>query len=525
MPSRLPFPPALLPLALCCTIAAAPRAWGAKPSGPTVVPPPPSAVETAEAIDAILVEHWRSQGLVPAERADDGTLLRRLMLDLHGRLPTVDELDDLQRDADAQRIASTLERLLADERFSLHFAWVVDAWVQGNYAGDDAFVGWLRQAFAAERGWDDVFRAMLVGPWQEEADRPASKFLQKRAKNLDALTADSARVFFGVDISCARCHDHPLVDDWKQRHYYGLAAFFGRTKEDKKAPGGVVEKNDGEVTYSAGGKQATAALVYLNGATIASAAKESRRERLVRTALDERRMFSRAAVNRVWAWFFGRGLIHPVDQMHAANVPSVPRLLDRLADDFSASGYDLRFLCEAIVRSRAYQMSSRWTGPTDRLPPEDAFAVARLRPLTREQFACAAEQALGPAIVTEKSEAALRRDAYLAVEKRAGAWWGRLDPPGMPHQSSAAEALFLSNHATLAELTQPRDENLAARLIASSDDGAAVELAFRTLLARSPNAQERRAAIAWLQEQVDRTKGISPLLWSLVTSAEFRFNH
>jgi hypothetical protein len=258
-------------------------------------------------------------------------------------------------------------------------------------------------------------------------------------------------------------------------------------------------------------------------------------------------MFSRAAVNRMWAWFFGRGLVHPVDQMHEANPPSVPSLLERLADDFAAQDYDLRFLAAAIVRSRAYQLSSRIDDPAaaatsaSAAPPEDAFAVARLRPLSREQYALAVELALGDEAFAAASEPASRRELYLAAEKRAAAWRAQLDPAGLPHQASATEALFLSNHPTLVQLTSPSGDNLAARLVRIKNDGGSyddrlIDEAFRTLLGRKPTDEERAlirptfashdgASHSGGEASDDRASAVSALLWALVTSAEFRFNH
>lgn len=499
------------------TLVASSFAFAAKPKQPAVE-------QTAAAVDAVLAAHWKTNGIKPADRADDLALIRRLTLDLAGRLPTLAELDAFSADKKADRYDRLVQRLIESDEFSLHFARVVDGWIQQRNAGDEAFVAWLRRALDERRGWDDVFRAVLLGPWDKDDDKGAAKFLSKRVKNLDALTADSAQAFFGVDISCARCHDHPLIDQWKQRHYYGLAAFFGRTKEDKKAPGQIGEKNEGEVTFAAGGKQETASMMFLTGLAIEGKPKENRRERLVETALVERTMFSRAAVNRTWAWFFGRGLVHPVDQMHAANPPSVPAVLDTLADAFVASDYDLRFLAAAIVRTQAYRMSSRYDaqGP---MPGEEHFAVARLRPLTREQFALAAELVLGDETFVKAADAATRRELYLAAEKRAAAWTKELDPAGTPHQASAAEALFLSNHATLGELSKPKEENLAARLDAIKTDDQRVDAMFRTLLGRMPTKSERAAARQWLGDDRDQKTPVASLLWALVTSAEFRFNH
>src|SRR5262249_41820418 len=158
---------------------------------------------------------------------------------------------------------------------------------------------------AERRSWDTIFRSLLVGPWKTDADKGAKGFLLKRAKNLDALTSDASRAFFGVDITCARCHDHPLVTDWKQDHYYGLASFFHRTQAATKT-GEITEKPDGELTFNVrGGGQHTAQLMYLTGLVVDAGKQDgakkkdgsqsTRRELLVDAALAERSLFSRAA--------------------------------------------------------------------------------------------------------------------------------------------------------------------------------------------------------------------------------------
>ncbi len=138
--------------------------------------------------------------------------------------------------------------------------------IQGSYAGNDQFVDYLRRGLRERKSWDTVFRELMLGPWDSEAMKPANRFLDKRAKNLDALTADAARAFFGVDVSCAKCHDHPLVADWTQDHFYGMASFFNRTTGGK---GKVGEKNEGEVTFlAADGQAKTAKMMFLSGRVV-----------------------------------------------------------------------------------------------------------------------------------------------------------------------------------------------------------------------------------------------------------------
>ncbi len=276
---------------------------------------------TAARIDQFLRDHWQEEGIEPAKPATDAAFLRRLTLDLAGRIPTEDELDAFLADKSSDKRQQAIERLLNGPEFALHFGSVLDEMIQGSYAGDEDFVDYLRRGLREHKTWDALFREMMVGPWDSEETKPANRFLDKRAKNSDVLTVDASRVFFGVDISCAQCHDHPLVEDWTQDHFYGMVSFFHRTTGGK---GTVGEKQEGEVTFLADGEERTAKMMFLSGAIAdgstfrqkgQSPRKQergdivSRRAQLVEMALQDRKFLSRAIVNRLWEYFYGRGLI------------------------------------------------------------------------------------------------------------------------------------------------------------------------------------------------------------------------
>ncbi len=483
----------------------------------------PEDSRVAERIDAALGEHWRKHHIEPAGLADDATFLRRAMLDLTGRIPTPVEVADFEADRDPTKREQLIAHLINGAEFANHFAHRLDQMIQGRYAGNAAFIGWLEKSLADGKPWDRMFEEMMLGPWKEPEQKPANRFLDKRAKTSDVLANDAARVFFGVDISCAKCHDHPLVADWTQNHYYGMVAFFNRTTGGN---GKVGEKAEGEVTFLAGdGKERTAAMMFLSGRQVfepAFAARPkqkskppvvSRRERLVKLALDDRVFFSRSIVNRLWAEFFGRGLIEPVDQMHSESVPAVPGLLEWLAEDFAANGYDLNRLIRAIVSSRAYQLDSRFSEASPK-PDAGRFAIARLRPLTRRQLAASLLIATGT-----NSPSELDREKIASLESA-------LDPRIVAFQSSADEALFLSNSPTVQKLFKAEGNNLAGRLAKISDANRLVEEAIRTIFGRDPRPQERQELAAWIESQAgDQSRAAEQLVWALATSAEFRFNH
>jgi hypothetical protein len=476
--------------------------------------PAQSAEPSTATIDRLLNEHWQPRLIKPAAIADETTLLRRVTLDLVGRVPTPAELDALDK-AKEDRYKTAVQKLIAGPEFNWYFANVLDEIIQERYAGGKTFVGYLRGALHDGKSWETIFREVMTGPWDNDARKPAAEFLELRVKNLDNLTVDTARAFFGVDISCARCHDHPLVKDWKRDHYYGMAAFFVRSTTGK---GVIIDKSDGEAKFAGkDGKEKVAPMMFLTGKVLEPEAqakdKSTRRDVLVKTALDEKKFFSRAFVNRMWNYFFGRGLVDPVDQMHSANPASMPALLDQLGEEFASSGYDIRNLVTAIVLSRAYRLDSRHSG--GKPPDAGEFAVARLRPLSSRQLARSLVVALGDGGTDPAT-----------IDKQANDLMPMLDPRTADFQSSAREALFVSNADAIRKLLTTGEKALVARLAALDDNGKVVKTAYRTLYNRPATANELSDLESWLSRYAGRRReACEDLIWSLAASAEFRFNH
>jgi hypothetical protein len=500
-------------------------------------PPSPDraagGLEVARRIDDFVSKHWDSQKAKPAGLADDAAFLRRLYLDLVGRPPTAAEARIFIDDKSADKRQRAVAGLMASPEYPLHLGRVLDEIVQDRYAGDAEFLAYLRDAVAQRKPWDQVFREVILGPWDTPERKKADRFLVKRMQSLDDVTNDTARSFFGVNVSCAKCHDHPLAPDWKQDHYYGMASFFSRTLEANKGKKDTLspEKNTGEVSFvTVKGEKRTARMMFLSSEVFedtpakAGSPAPSRREVLVKAAVEEKTFLRRAIANRLWAWFIGRGLVHPVDQMHSGNVPAIPDLLEWLGDDFAAHGYDLDRLVAGIVSSRVYQLASTRDQMNDTAGPT-LFNRARLRPLTPQQYALALLQVSGEEAPGDlKPEASARR--WQDMERQAAGLTKLLDPRTDSFQSSAGEALFVSNHPEVQKLFTPSGKNLVARLTEIKDNGAAVDAAVWTVLARPPEAEERAYLVRWLNEhQGDHAKICSQLAWALATSAEFRFNH
>jgi hypothetical protein len=513
-------------------------------------------------LDHLLVEHWRSKGLTPAEPATGPQLARRLSLDLLGRVPTDRERESWVAGKDggetsgksgkanpvADAHAAHVERLLRSAEFPLYFGTVLDEMLQGRMAGNESFVDYLRQSLATGKSWERVFREVIAGGAEGESAKQAALFVDKRAKDIDQLTVDTARGFFGVDISCARCHDHPLVADWTQFHYYGLAAFL-------RAPSGGKSKGDGaadsELKFLArNGQEQTARMMFLSGkpfepwleqrkADLPSSADEAARwtprRRLVEMAVDERQFLSRALANRLWEQLMGRGLVEPVDQLHSNNPPSISGVLELLAADLADHGYDPRRTIRVITLCRAYRASSQ----TDTATAPGDFAAMRLKPLSPRQFAVSLTIAAGDQAFDEptpnerrlgrilKVEGWKQAERLLELEASISPLMPRFDPRTADFQSSAREALFVSNSEAIQRLVSADGKNLAARMAPLSDGAAAVKMAFESLFQRSPTDSERDLFAKHLQgvDATARPLRCADIVWALATSAEFRFNH
>jgi hypothetical protein len=510
-------------------------------------------------IDAQLLE----QNVKPAAAADDATLLRRLTLDLAGRIPTPAELDAYLSSSEPDRKVKLIDRMLAAPGFVRHQVNEFDAMLAPptNQRGGGNLREYLTRALKESRSWDRIFRDLVLADEKEPAQKGASQFLKARVKDLDRLTTDVSVLFFGVNISCAQCHDHPLVHDWKQDHYYGLKSFFARTYEAGPFLGerdvAVVQfKTTKNVTKTARLMFLTGKVVEVPGAkpltpeeqkklidemkkkprrrqkgdpgTPPPPPKFSARAALADLALEgaERHFFARSIVNRVWHRLFGLGLVSPIDQMHSENAPSHPDLLAWLARDTAEHGYDIKRLIRGLVLTKTYARSSRYEG--ERFPPPRSFAVARLRALTPTQMATSLRLATRDPeefAATIKPEERERRLEQLDNGARGLA--NLFEQPRDDFQIGVGEALLFSNSDRLQrELLGDAGNTLVGKMKAAKGPEQAIDLAARSVLSRPASADEKKELAAYVAKRGDRlVEAYRQVVWALLSSAEFRFNY
>jgi hypothetical protein len=489
-------------------------------------------------VDAYVDARLAREGVQPAAPTDDATVIRRLTLDLLGRIPTESETRAFVESTDPEKRIWLVDRLIASPGFVRHQAETLDAMLMAGVRG--SVREYLNAALREGRSWDQVFRELLVADESEPSRKGSAGFIKPRARDLDRLTSDVSSIFFGVNVSCAKCHDHPRVKDWKQDHYYGMKSFLARTTLKGTTLG---EKDSGEVTFkTTTGEERKAKFMFLTGRVVdmtagdkpakgeekdGKATKVSARARLVEIALEpgERDFFARSIVNRLWHRVFGTGLVMPLDQMHSENPPSHPELLNWLARDTIEHGYDLHRLLRGLVLSRAYARTSRWE--SGEIPEARLFAVAAVRPLTTMQLATSMWVATtDPAAFPDDLRPEAIDQKVAPMEGRARGLAEAIARPGEEYQIGAAEALLMSNSERLKELLDKGGDRLIGRLLQVKDRREQIELAIRNAYARPASDDEVELLSRFLDERSDRpVEGFRQLVWSLLTSAEFRFNY
>jgi len=502
-----------------------------------------------EKINEQLRRGYQQRRVEPAGTCEDRVFVRRLYLDLVGRIPTLDELNGFLQGGSGShsKRAGLVDQLLQREEHFVHWADLFDTLLMGR-AADEKYAqrqqhqwrAFLENSIRVNQPWNEFVEEILLARPAEEARRGGNWFLYERSDDYQQIAEAVAPAIFGIRIECAQCHDHMLVDEIKQSHYWGLVAFFNRGKnENGKAGPQIKESAIGGFSEFADllGDSRPNLLTFLEVDTVAEQrpgkdqkqddADElygpgafenaprvptfSRREKFVHEVVRGHPRVARALVNRVWALLMGRGIVHPFDEMDSMHAPSHPELLDWLSQDFRENGYNVRRLIRAIVSSDAYQLASRRPEGVD---DPATFAYYLERSLTAEQLARSSQIAL---------LGVDHRDAGLNAAFR------QQFPDLLPDEQVAnvRESLFLSNsqkiHDLLASSKEP--EHLIPRLEKMNADHQRVNVLFQVMFARDPEPEERSVVASYLSQRGSTSEALRQVAWSMLTSAEFRYNH
>jgi hypothetical protein len=516
---------------------------------------PPASQPIEKTIDQLVDAGIANANITPAAQADDATVIRRLTLDLVGRIPTTGEVDAYVKSTDSDKRAKLIDRLMASPGFVRHQAALFETMLnpEGDRRGSGALRDYLVNALKENKSWDVMFRELMLPDESDPKLKGAADFLRGRVSDADKLTSDVSVAFFGVNVSCAQCHNHPHVKDWTQDHFYGMKAFLARTFDN----GGFLgERGYGIIKYKpTKGPERTAKMMFLTGTTIedanakdptademkkekealdkAKAAKTppptpkfSARAKLVEVALtgENAEFFSRAIVNRMWHRFFGTGLVTPLDQMHAENQPSHPELLTWLARDTADHKYDLKRLIRGIVMSKAYSRSSQYE--SESRPNNKTFAVAKLKPMTPMQLSTslrivATDPASFDNLKPEEFEKKIEQ-----IESTARGIAALIATPTDNFQIGVGEALLFSNgDRVMKELLVDNPGTTLGR-VKTMKEKEAVEFLVKTAYGRPATETELKTLVAYVEKRKDRqAEAYKQVFWALITSPEFRFSY
>ncbi len=509
----------------------------------------PASLSASKTIDWYLAADGAKQKLALAGNASDAVIVRRLYLDLAGRIPTRAEAIRFLSDAHPDRRARLVDQLLASNEYAVRMREIFDTALMGRVTEQTAparinnlWYAYLENCFKTNRPWNEMVRDILVARPQTAADAGAVWFLAERNNNYQIIAEAVAPVVYGVQIKCAQCHNHPLAWEIEQRHYWGLVAVFNRSANVNTNAGMRIGESaiGGFINFANLKKESQpASLVFLNGrsvaekrpgtdekqvdsadlyqtppsaagkATVAAVPRFSRREQFAASATSDNPMLARAFVNRIWAAFMGRGFTQPIDQVDSKHRAVHPELFNYLTEDFQLHGYDIKRLIRSIVLSDAYQRDSAPAAKT--APPNESFARALDRPMTAEQL----YRSLAVACDLKSPLPTSSERAFITTF-----------PDVMPdtYAPSLQQALLLTNSTIVDEMLKPANSAAISDLQKVTSTGAAVKEAFLRTLGRSPDAAETKQAVQIVRSS-SRDSGLRNLLWALITCSEFRLNH
>jgi len=460
----------------------------------------------AAILDRKLVECWAAEGLEPAPQAEDSVFLRRLYLDLAGHIPPIYEVRDFLDDRSGDKRLVLIERLLRSPDYARHFSHVWRSILLPLTTDIEKkrlvapFEEWLRKQLRANAGYDQIVRGILLSEKAARDGVSPEAFEQAIDNKPENWASTSARLFLGIKLECAQCHDHPQ-GQWTRQQFWEFAAFFGK-----------------DVKYPATGITVNARTPV--GRSPRLEADADCRSLLVRWLISpENAWFARASVNRVWSYFLGRGLVEPIDEIENPQAVGQAEILNELARQFIAHGYDLKFLIRTITATRAYQRRSA-ADPEVKVPLTH-MAVRALSPEQLFDSICLATGRRNQGRISDLARIEpvdTVRSQFLAGFDEAGS---NSNTP-----TSLLQALYLMNSKFMSEATEAEHSGVVVGMAQapSTHDTRNIQELFLNTLGRRPRPQETVELLNYIATG-ERRERLADILWVFLNSSEFMFNH
>jgi len=504
-------------------------------------------------IDTLVFAQLKRLQISPSQVSNDTTFLRRVYLDVTGRLPTVQQAHEFLDSTDADKRSALIDRLLASPEFvdfqALRWAdllRVEDKTLDPK--GVDVFYHWIHDSIATDKPLNQ-FAAEIIAARGSTYTEPASNFY-RALRTPEERAESAAQVFLGVRLQCAKCHNHPF-DHWTQDDYYGWTNFFARVdykiienkrrdENDKHEFDGeqiVFMKDEGNVKNPTTGK--TPGLRYLgDGNNAASDDKSADRLQTLAQWLEspDNHRFAATQANRIWFQLLGQGIVDPIDDFRSTNPPSNPELLDTITKEFVASGYRVRELMRLILNSQTYQLSSE-SNDTNR-DDTTSFSHAIPHRLTAEQTIDAISQVLDVSAKFGGYPEGTRAVQLTGV-RNGGHRYSRPEVGdkflalfGKPSrlltcecertgETTLAQTMELVSGELITELLNDRNNRVAASVQSNETAAEFIDNLWWTALSRSPTQEESATMLDHVAKSHDPKSALQDIAWSVLNSNEF----
>jgi len=500
-------------------------------------------------VDELVFANLKEIGIPPSSLCDDATFLRRVTLDIAGRLPTEEESTEFLAEADLNKRDRVIDRLLDSPEYADFFA---NKWAaqlknrresKADITANFAFHSWVRDSLLTNKPYDQFVREILAATGTIVENPPVAWY--KRVKQPTAQVEDVAQLFLGVRMQCAQCHHHPF-ERWSQHDYYSLAAFFSQVGRKPTAIAGedlifhkrgtaqFVNKKTGQPVKPAG----------LGGASLEIAPDDDPRLELANWMASEKNpFFAKVLVNRYWKHFFKVGLVEPEDDLRDTNPATNPELLETLAGHFIESGFNLKEAIRVMVRSKTYQLSSQ---PNEHnLVDRQNFSRFYPKRLQAEVLLDSIDSLTGATTSFTDLPMGTRAIALPDNSYNSSAFlkvFGRPDAASVcecerVQSSSLAQSLHLMNSSDVKGKLAVANGRAATWAKSEEDLSKAVRELYLVAFSRPPTGEELGIAEQFLtRERTDasgnplnpvtaKQQAFEDLIWALMNTKEFLFNH
>jgi len=507
-------------------------------------------IERNNVIDEHIFTKLKKFNIVPSEVSSDGEFLRRVCLDVTGTLPPPERVREFLSSRDARKRDKLIDVLLNSPEYvdywTFRFADLYRVGVypnNGNPKESQSYWEWIRSSVSENKPYNEIAQERLAPQGYEGASRHYLPY--GSVAQVSDVVAEEIRVFMGRRLDCAQCHNHPF-ESWSQDQFWGVAGFFGPLTslngliiDDHQANAmttvGNVRVGGGKVIHPRTKKEVEPA--FLDGRVLPKSSMADPRLELAKW-MTSHPYFAEATVNRMWGYFFGRGIVDPVDDFRSTNPPTHPDLLEALSQDFRQHGYDLKRLIRLIAQSKTYQLSSapRETNKDDRIN----YSRAVPRPLDAEVLLDAICQVTGvPEVfhtainLKDRGEEPPGTRAINLKEpdrypSRFLEIYGRslrLSLPDRNGQANLGQALHMLAGSTYTKKLSEEGSRVDRLLKSGASNREVIEELCLAALSRFPTREEHAKVAEVIRQRSSRREAIEDLLWGLISSREFAENH